>query len=180
MAILDFLPQILDALIKEKTPFALTGGLASNLWLPDEQVRETFDIDFAVPAGWSPDQLATSLRAPPMLAMRGADLNLRRAEIKRLVVENIVVDFVSVKSAPFMKEVFARVQTGRLAGRPLPVLSPEDIFVFKAISKRERDIQPMSALATTAEFDRKHAEKWCRKFGVWLFAARALKSQRTK
>ena len=178
MELLALLPRILDALDTEHVNYALVGGLASNLWVADEKVRETFDIDFAVKGVWSPERVMEALQSPAVSVLRGSDLNLSRADITRLILNDTILDFVSAKSKEFMDSVFIRVRQGQAAGRNLPVVSAEDVFVFKALSKREIDMHPMCALAETSEFDREYVERWVRKLGVWSFAKRALPGYR--
>ena len=178
MQLLALLPRILDVLEREHVTYALVGGLASNLWVRDDKVRETFDIDFAVKGVWNPERVMETLQSPEISALRGSDLNLRRVDISRLILNDTILDFVTAKSKEFMDSVFMRVRQGQAAGRNLPVVSAEDVFVFKAMSKRESDMHPMCALVETGEFDLDYAEKWARKLGVWSFAKRAMPAHR--
>ena len=106
--------------------------------------------------------------------LRSKDMHFTRAQISRLWVEGITVDFVRPRNLQFVNSAFARLEKGDLKSAKIPILAPEDVFLYKALSKRERDIAPMSALSDRADFDRVYVEKWARKLGVWLFAKRAI------
>lgn len=160
---------------------ALAGGLASNVWVRPEEVAETFDVDFAV-ATLTPDptgRILPELDRAGVRAIPGAELQLRRARIHRVVTGDVVIDFVLPNDAEFVRSALARATVMETSGRRLSVLSPEDVFVYKALSKRLKDLAPMVALCRRPDFDVEYVSRWTRRFRVWRFTKRVLDEART-
>lgn len=177
---LEILLDASVAILNEShSAYAIAGGLASNLWVSKDRMRPTYDIDIAcgVKARDAAETVAQALEKQGHTVVRTGTLPFRRAVIERLWIEGITLDFVMPRNVEFVNSAFARLQKGTSRYRTMTVLSPEDLFLYKALAKRERDIPPMCDLAEASEFDRKYVESWARKLGVWSFAKRALKRE---
>ncbi|MCR4316625.1 MAG: nucleotidyltransferase [Planctomycetes bacterium] len=87
---------------------------------------------------------------------------------------DIVVDLI-LADAKYTREAISNQGKVDIGGKDYPVLSPEDIILFKSLGKREKDIGPMNAVARSNEIDREYIEKWARHLGTWGFVKRALK-----
>lgn len=166
-------------LSKARVRFALAGGLASNLWVRSEDVRDTADIDIAVVAMYpDPASIAAVHLYKHGYTMddveRWVEASLRRVEIRRIVVRNIPVDFILARNASFVRRAFRRAHAAYVGKTRVRVLSAEDVFLFKALAGRPKDIQPMWALSLRPRFDRRYVESWARTLGVWAFAKRTL------
>ena len=169
--------RVVTALKAGRIPCALAGGFAANLWVRREEVRETHDIDFSVltlhpdPAG----EVLTHLhRYGFHRTERQVDVRLRRAEFRRILVDGVPVDFVLPRNKDFAAAAFRRIRPARVGRTRIQALSPEDVFLFKALAGREKDVPPMAALAERPGFDRRYVERWARRLGVWRFAKRCL------
>lgn len=174
----ELLSRALRAIAAVEQPHAVVGGLAANLWVAPERARETYDIDFAC-AAWNPAddaELRRRLEAQGAEVIASTHLPLRRVVIHRVAVENTMIDIVVPRNAKYAATALARRAESTMRETPVPVLAPEDVFLFKAVAKREKDLQPMAALAVLPTFDRAYVERWARTLGVWRFAKRGLKT----
>ncbi len=178
MDLQEALVRVVAAMEELRIPYALAGGLASNAWVGEERAQDTYDVDFAV-AALEPDPataVRTSLARRNVEAEKADPMAFRRAKIHRLWIAGITVDFILPRHRGYPRAALDRTGESLIGARKVRVLSPEDAFLYKALSKRERDLAPMSALAEREDFDRRYAERWARRLGVWRFAKRALRA----
>lgn len=181
MGIPEVLNVLVAALEEAPVPYALAGGLASNLWVSEERTRETFDIDLAVAASEADaiNALKAALERRGLSVLGPTLLPFKRATIRRFVAEGVIVDFIRPRDEGYVRKAFSRLETAEMSrGKRIPVLSPEDLFLFKALAKRGTDLQPMTAMAEATGFNREYVESWARKLGVWSFAKQSLRVAR--
>ena len=160
MEIVSLLTAVCDILERQQIRFAIAGGLASNLWVSEERTQETYDIDLAIlQSQHSITTIEAALKTMGHTVLRTKDMHFTR--------------FCSTQKPSVCQQRVRASGKGQIEKRR-DSNSCEDVFLYKALSKRERDIAPMTALSDRADFDRVYAEKWARKLGVWLFAKRAI------
>jgi hypothetical protein len=164
---LSAVAQALSALGAE---YMLIGGLAVGVW---SEPRATKDADFSVHVMASAEDLRDGLSAVGLEVARG-DLAraLAQGESVRLrrtahQDEPIVVDLL-IAITPFEIEALRRRQPLRVLGVDLPVVTPEDLFVFKMIAGRPQDLADAALLHEIhgETFDLTRVRRWCREFGV--------------
>jgi len=154
--------------------FAVIGAVARNAWAPP---RATVDLDLCVAAvpgflesakaallalGFSPariQQADPADAAPDMLIFRSAaEAGLRQ------------VDFLVAKTV-FEGEVLRRAVLVEVAGRLVPVATPEDVVIYKLIANRPRDRDDAEAVARTEaragrNLDWNYVARWVEEWGV--------------
>lgn len=158
------------ALTRAKIHHALTGGLATAAWAPEDEVFETRDVDFGVltsrkdPAAAILKQIPGSTSDP-----LGTYVDLGRVCFFKVHVAGVNVDFVLPKLDSFVREAFRRV--GRVELRvpevSIPILSPEDIFLYKSLASRPKDVRAMYSLSRRDGFDWKYVIRWSKKLGTY-------------
>lgn len=149
-------------------PFAIVGATARNAWAPP---RATTDLDLAVAA----DPLTiTSLED----ALGGLGFRcVRRHQVDAVdSLPDILifrsergplhqVDLLVAKTA-FETQALARAVAVELVGFRAPVVTPEDLVVYKLVAYRRRDQDDVIAVLRTQvragrEIDWAHLERWC-------------------
>lgn len=150
--------------------YMLIGGLAVGVW---GEPRATKDADFCVRVLTSADELRAGLGKAGLEVARG-DLARALAEgesvrLRRLgqLDEPVVVDLL-LAITPFEIEALGRRRPLRVLGVELPVVAPEDLFVFKLIAGRPQDLADAALLYELhgEAFDTARIRRWCREFGV--------------
>jgi len=92
----------------------------------------------------------------------------------RLLLGHVPVDFVRPKDVEYVKAAFRRMGRADVLGKRVAVLLPEDVFLYKALARRARDLPVMADLSALRGFNRRYVERWGRQLGIWSFARRAL------
>ncbi|MBN2576458.1 MAG: nucleotidyltransferase [Deltaproteobacteria bacterium] len=148
--------------------YAIVGGLAVGAWGVS---RSTRDVDFyaELPSGRRPG-LAKAL------VEKGFDVPAMEEELRRFGVfrsrssEGVFVDIFDAVG-PLGEELLAHRREVAVFGRTLWVTAPEELFLLKAFSDRERDFEDLVSLASLPrlriDFDyvRKWAERLDRSIG---------------
>jgi hypothetical protein len=149
-----------DALESRSIPYAIGGAIAYGFHAPP---RATNDVDLKV--FLEPDALGPALEA---LGAAGAVLDAAasmRAAGERgdssVAVRGMRVD-VFVPSIPLYESARDRVQTVSLLGRPIRVLSAEDLVVFKMLFFRGKDLGDIERLLAFRgqDLDRAYVRRW--------------------
>ena len=92
----------------------------------------------------------------------------RRVLLVRDQASAIDVDIV-FGALPFEKECIARAISKTIRGVRLPVITPEDLMVMKAVARRHRDLADMEAvLDANPKIDRRRIRRWVRVFAEAL------------
>ena len=164
------LSAVAGALSALGAEFMLIGGLAVGVWA---EPRATKDADLCVRVLASAADLTRSLATAGLEVARG---DLARALVQGESVrlrrigqgdEPIVVDLL-VAITPFEIEALARRQPMRVLGVELPVVTAEDLLVFKLIAGRPQDLADAALLLDLHgdTFDFARVRRWCDAFGV--------------
>lgn len=154
--------------------YMVTGGSAVSFW---GQVRTTADIDIVI-------QIPTS-RISVLVAALKDEAYIDEEEVKQAVsvkrMFNVIynatafkVDFAVMDEAnPYAKEGFSRRKKLEIAGRPLWVISPEDLVLSKlrwmqSAGGSERQLQDCRSIVELNKggLDEKYLEKWASLTGV--------------
>lgn len=156
----DVARTLADALEAAGIPYAVGGAIAYGLHAPP---RATNDVDLNVFV--QPHELDPALDA---LERGGADVDrpaARRSAAERgdfaVRVRGMRVD-VFVPSIPFYDSVRLRVRPTTLLGRPIRILSAEDLVVFKMLFFRGKDVSDVERLALFQgeALDRAYVRGW--------------------
>ncbi len=76
---------------------------------------------------------------------------------------------ISFGALPFEKESVARAESVDVAGLSLPLPTPEDLIIMKAVAHRPRDLADIEAvLDAHPELDRRRVRRWVRAFSTAL------------
>ena len=159
------LPELIRWWKSQGTPGVVIGGLAVSLL---SKPRVTADIDGLVLL--SPKRWAAFLKAgrkfgfvprdpdPLETALRGRVLLLRHAPT------GISVD-VTFGELPLEEEIVARATKLKVAGATVPLATPEDLIIMKAIAHRPQDLLDIDALlAAYPSFDVERVRRWVKAF----------------
>lgn len=91
-----------------------------------------------------------------------------RVLLMRHAASRIDVD-ISLAGLPFEFESFKRMKRIKLAAVSIPVPTPEDLIIMKAVAHRPRDmIDIASILDATKKIDSRRIRKWVREFSAIL------------
>jgi hypothetical protein len=147
------------------------GGLAASLL---GRPRMTRDVDALVIL--PEDRWAAFLEAGSAFGFvpRGADALAFAREARALLVRHqptgIDVD-VALGCLPFEEEAVARATAVQVAGVSVPLPTPEDLVIMKAVAHRERDVGDIDGLLTAhPDLDVDRVRHWVRAFADALEA----------
>lgn len=158
-------------------PYAFVGGLAVNLWVPEEKVRPTYDVDFLLEiSDLEVPSVETRFEDLGVKATRTASFVLDRVVFQRFLCDGTVVDFLA-PPAPLAVSALNRRRSVRLGGLRTFVLAPEDLILVKALAWRPQDRRDAEVLAVSlgAHLDRRYLEDWARRLRVWARVRPALR-----
>jgi hypothetical protein len=167
-----FLAGIAERLEKAGIPFMVVGSLASS---SHGQPRATMDVDLVVdPTGEQLERFLSSLGEDLYTSPEGA-----RDALKRRAMFNVIdlsegwkADLIVRKDRPFSHEELSRRQMGSVAGRAMPVASPEDVILAKlewdGITPSERQVRDaLNVIVVQADrLDCDYLRKWAAELGV--------------
>jgi hypothetical protein len=72
---------------------------------------------------------------------------------------------IAFGSLPFEEEALARAMTAQVAGVAVPLATPEDLVIMKAVAHRERDLLDIDGLlAAHPDLDLRRVRRWVRAF----------------
>jgi hypothetical protein len=165
------LPDLMQWLDAQQVPALIIGGLAVALL---GRPRVTRDIDILVlldAAHWqrflaAGKEYGFVPRLPDALAFA------QEARVLLLRHERTGVDIdVSLGCLEFEQEAVARGRKVRVAGVRVPLPTPEDLVIMKAIAQREQDLLDIDGLvATHPRLDTRRIRRWARTFAEALEA----------
>jgi hypothetical protein len=146
--------------------------MATNLLVKSDDIRETRDVDFALVTTY-PDPVSDVVSYLFSHKQYGVErlpnARLPKATILKLIVDGIGVDFIVINDKAYSACSLKRSLYSTFMSKRMRLLSPEDIFLYKAIAGRPKDVQPMVALAETHGFNWRYVNKWSRRLGVAKF-----------
>lgn len=154
------------ALTKAKVPHALTGGLAVAAWAPRHEVFTTDDVDFGILAGKRDPSRIILKQVAGATPADQPYTDLERVSFIKVNVGEIRVDFVLPRNSAFVREAFRRAGQIKVAGAVIPLLSPEDVFLYKSIAARPKDIKALAALTYASRFNWNYVNRWAKKLGT--------------
>lgn len=146
-------------------PGAIVGGVAASL---QGRPRLTQDVDTLVwleEARWAEflskgKKLGFAPRRPDALAFA----RKTRVLLMRHRHTGTDVDIV-LGGLSFEKEVVQRVHWVRVQGVRVPLATPEDLVIMKALARRARDVADIESLLDThPTLDRRRIRRWVREF----------------
>ena len=142
--------------------------------------RITQDIDgIVLPGSLSIDELLTRARAaelPARVPNAAAFTAKSRVLLLRHVGTGVPID-LSIGFLPFEEEAVRRAQVRRVRGIGIPVATPEDLLVLKAIAGRPRDIVDIEGLlAANPSVDRDRGRSVTAAFAELLEAPEILET----
>lgn len=152
--------RLADALEAAAIPYAIGGAIAYGLHAPP---RATNDVDLNVFA--APEDLDRVFDA---LEAAGATIDREQARASACDrgdfvarVSRMRVD-VFVPSIPLSNSAAARIRPGVLLGRPIAILSAEDLALFKLLFFRSKDVNDVERLVgfQGERLDRSYIRDW--------------------
>ena len=170
--LISLLTDIVRVLNERRYDYALAGGLAySALVAP----RATMDVDVLI---LMPDRPPTALfdglrSVLGVLVPHPAPMAFKRATIWRVIggegEREVTLDFILAESE-FHRTALRRKRTVTFAGLSLPIVTPEDLVLLKALADRPQDRVDIHGIVAAygAELDRGYLENWARRLDVDL------------
>ncbi len=156
-------------LASQSSPGMIIGGVAASIL---GRPRATRDIDALVlvpEEQWGAFLLSAGtfgFEARVAGALEFA--NRTRVLLLRHKASSVDLD-VSLGILPFELEAVARRQTVQIAGIVIPITSPEDLVIMKAVAHRPRDMADIeSVLAARPDLDRGRIRFWVEQFASAL------------
>lgn len=164
--------DLVDVFDRLGLPYAIMGGIAVRAHgIP----RPTYDVDFtlAVPRERLADMFATisdrGYTVPEQYTRGWVDSVGGMPLVKvRLFLDGRAVDAdIFLAETAFQREVIARRITAEVEGRPIRLVSAEDLILFKLIASRPRDlIDVQDVLFTQGRLDEAYLRHWAGPLGV--------------
>jgi hypothetical protein len=159
------LPDLVHWWQAQRVAGLIIGGLAVGLL---GRPRATRDVDAMVVLAeerWPAFlDAAGSFRFAPRVADTLAFARKARVLLLRHKPSGIDID-IAFGSLPFEEEAISRAQTVQVAGVAVPLPTPEDLVIMKAIAHRERDLQDIDGLlAAHPDLDVRRVRRWVRVF----------------
>jgi hypothetical protein len=142
-----------DALGRAGMRVAAYGGLALAVY---GTPRETKDADLAVVAAAGDEARAALASAGIQSRLAFDRVRFGGNRVTRLTLlpeigasELNTVDLVEPLSLRYARDVISRAYSGRLRDRELRIVTPEDFFLMKILSTRERDLEDAAVVLST-------------------------------
>lgn len=154
---------VVDCLEADGIAYAIGGAIACGYWAPP---RATVDVDitlFVEEEQWA-NALGTLQKAGCSIDEHQAMASLRERGDFRTSVSGYRID-VYVPSFDFYDSARQRLVRRPLAGRPVWILSAEDLVVFKMLYFRGKDIEDVRRILLLQErnFNREYVASWLAK-----------------
>lgn len=137
---------------------AFGGAIALIYAVFDPRLTHDIDLNIAVPVGESERVFAA---LPESLPWSADDVETvsREGQVRLRWAPELPVDLFFPQHR-FHDVVAARVRTVTFDGEPLPVISPTDLAVFKAMFSRAKDWADIEAMLEAGSVDRDEALRW--------------------
>lgn len=149
-----------DALDARQVPYAIGGAIAYGIWAVP---RATQDVDVTVFVEGA--ELALAFSALRDLSAQFDEETARASASERgdfrATVKGMRLD-IFTPSIPFYDSARARRRQVVFRERPLWVLAPEDLAVFKMLFFRPKDLLDLERMITLmgSSFDRSYVRRW--------------------
>lgn len=137
----ETLKKTVRVLTDADVKIALAGGFAYSLYC---EPRATVDIDLVLLTGSSLEEIEARLRETFISVYRNLEtIEFPLLSIDRFLIieedEETVLDILNIKNEEYAKAVAGRIRSIELEEIEVPVVSPEDLYLLKQGSGRERD-----------------------------------------
>jgi len=124
---------------------ALCGGIAANLYR--EEIRATTDVDFYILVAAT--QLVALAREFEQHGWKAQPFWRANEQLRLEKTDTPHVDCL-IALTDFERAALQRTLNAPIEERSIPVLSPEDLIVFKLVAGRARDYEAVVAIINTA------------------------------
>ena len=168
----ELFDEVRDLIESRGISYAVMGGIAVSAW---SMPRYTHDVDIALGIG-AADVL------PLLLAMDGAGYIVpdqfrhgwtdRLAGTRKLTVSKFIDGHVwdvdlFLEESEFLKSVIARRKFVDLDGRVTPLVTPEDLVLFKVLAGRPKDLGDLDGLLlVVGPLDDAYLVLWSQRLGI--------------
>ena len=163
------LPDLIHWWQSQKARAIVIGGLAVALI---GRPRVTRDIDGLVllPEGHWANFLADGGKFGFLPRLKDALEFAHNSRVLLLRHQPSGIDLdISLGCLPFEDEAVARAITVKVAGVALPLPTPEDLIIMKAVAHRERDLLDIDGLlAAHPKIDVRRVRRWVQNFAIAL------------
>lgn len=171
--LLDVMVKILKMTQKHEIPIMFMGGLAVSVWA---EPRATYDIDGVINLDITDlENFLEELSKEGFSYDKNNSIKLIQnmpfiTLIYPLEGYEIYVDLFLAKSK-YAKESLDRKQEIVLSDVTIPVISPEDLILYKILAGRSRDIDDVRQIfiAQEGKLDMEYMKKWATKLGIITF-----------
>ena len=137
--------EVHEILLGAGVVHALCGGIAANLYR--EEIRATTDVDFYIFVAAT--QLVALTRQFEEHGWKAKPFWHAHEQLRLQKKDTPRVDCL-IASTDFEQAALRRTLKAPIEGRSIPVLSPEDLIVFKLVAGRARDYEAVAAIVNTA------------------------------
>lgn len=161
-----------DALDRAGAPYAVMGGIAASYWgLP----HFTHDLDVAVGVGaadvraWLRVVEEAGFLVPDHVGAGWTDAlaGTRKLTIRRFAEGHVWDVDVFLEDSAFLRSVLARRVVVDLDGRPTPMITAEDLVLFKLMAWRHKDRGHLAdLLLVVGPLDESYLRTWAERLGV--------------
>jgi predicted nucleotidyltransferase len=140
-SLVDALLAVHETLDASGVAHALCGGIAANLYRED--VRATMDVDLYIAVG-AAELVALSRR----FEEDGWEARpyWRKGDLLRLMKGDMPPVDCLIASTPYEVGALNRAVPASIDGHAVPVLTAEDLIVFKLVAGRARDYEAVAAM----------------------------------
>lgn len=168
--LISVLTDVVRVLHEHRFDYALAGGLAYSALV---EPRATMDIDLLIVVEGAPPSALFQAMGPVFDAftphanpMRFKNLTVWRAVGIREKKE-MIVDFLLAES-DFHRTALSRKRVVEWSGLPLPIVTPEDLLILKALGGRLRDQADIEGIKASygQRLDRKYLASWKQRLGL--------------
>lgn len=165
--------QPLAALIRLLSHFnnqgVIIGGIAASL-LGKPRLTADLDAVFLLPISDLPKliMVAEQHDIQPRIANVIDFARKNRVVLLRHISSGANID-ISLGILPFEEQLVERSINREVAGLVIPLPTPEDLVILKAVAHRPKDLFDIQEIIkSNPELDRKHIENWLRQFAEAL------------
>ena len=179
-SLLETLDKILKISLKADVLIMFMGGIAVSVW---GEPRTTYDIDAVIGVSSSESgkflleagkQNFTYDKRNPVKTIQKSDFITLVSSVKN---HRIYVDLF-LASGEYQKAALSRRKEIKLSGRKIPVISAEDLVLYKLFAGRTKDIDDIKEILISQKrkLDMKYMKKWAIKLGIMTFLNDELES----
>ena len=171
--LLNVLDKILKIASKAHIKVMFMGGIAVSVW---GEPRTTYDIDAVIGISSSEsdkflleaskENFTYDKRNPVQLIQKSAFITLAYPVKNRKTYVDLFL-----ASDEYQKLALSRRKEINLYGRKIPIISVEDLVLYKLLAGRTKDIDDVREILISqkGKLDMKYMKKWANKLGITTF-----------